>query len=311
TLAAPTASSPIGGATVTQARPTLVINNAVATGSPGTVRYRFEVSDQPSFPNDPVRTFTADGVAQGSGSTTSWQLTRDLGTDVLWYWHARATNGSNITSDYSATETFRTPTTCTYAISPATLNINSTSATATIAVTTGANCSWTASTTSSFITILSGAAGTGPGSVFIAVPDNPGAARTGTVTIGGQTFTLSQAGASVAASFQFFDPGTTSGPVTACRLRSLSTPAGATTCTLQSNSQPIGTSSITNYSWQVQYTYGTNGVTLTQSGSSPTFSFQDMCGKTGSSDTGASTPLQVILTVTDSSGNTATVSSGS
>src|SRR5262249_61693691 len=75
TLAAPTASSPIGGATATQARPTLVINNAAATSSPGTVTYRFEVSDQSSFPNDPVRTFTADGVAQGSGSPPSSQLT--------------------------------------------------------------------------------------------------------------------------------------------------------------------------------------------------------------------------------------------
>ena len=74
-------------------RPVLVVNNAAASGNVGTVSYRFEVSDQSTFPNDAARTFTADGIAQGS-PTTSWTLNRDLGTDVLWYWHARATDGA-------------------------------------------------------------------------------------------------------------------------------------------------------------------------------------------------------------------------
>ncbi len=308
TLSAPTANSPIAGASVATSRPTLVVNNAAATGSVGTVTYRFEVSDLPTFPNDPVRTFTADGVVQGS-ETTSWTVTRDLGNDVLWYWHARATNGT-VTTDYSSTETFRTPTSCSYSLAPTTLSINSTSATATIAVTTGPSCPWTATTTSSFITILSGGSGTGSGSVFIAIPDNPGQPRTGTVTIAGQTFTVNQAGAAVSASFQLFDPGTSgASPTTECRIRSSNVPGVPTTCTLQSNAFPIGTASIVNYSWQVQYAYG-NGSAI-QSSSSPTFSFQDTCGKAGATDDGAVIPLQVYLTVTDSAGNTATVSSGS
>src|SRR5262245_12911096 len=93
TLAAPTAQSPVGGATVPPGRPTLVVTNAAATGNVGTVTYRFEVSDLTSFPDDPFRTFTQDGVAQGSG-TTSWTLTHDLGPSVQWFWRARATNGT-------------------------------------------------------------------------------------------------------------------------------------------------------------------------------------------------------------------------
>jgi hypothetical protein len=191
TLSAPTAASPVRGETVTVPRPVLVVSNAPASGSVGAVSYRFEVSDLSTFPNDPVRTFTADGVPQGAG-TTSWTLTRDLGPDVLWYWHARATDGVS-TSGYSPTETFRTPTTCTYAISPTSANINSTSADLTVTVTTKSGCAWTATTASPFITIVSGASGSGSGSVFLTIPDNVGPQRTDTVTIAGLTFTVTQA----------------------------------------------------------------------------------------------------------------------
>src|SRR5439155_15388302 len=102
-LTAPSAKSPVGGQAVDPGRPTLVVNNASSTGAIGTVTYRFEISDQPTFPSDPVRTFTQDGVAQGSG-TTSWVVNHDLGASVLWYWHARATNGT-VTGAYSDVET--------------------------------------------------------------------------------------------------------------------------------------------------------------------------------------------------------------
>jgi hypothetical protein len=191
TLSAPTAASPVRGETVNVPRPVLVVNNAVASGNVGAVSYRFEVSDLSTFPDDPARTFTANSIPQGA-PTTSWTVNRDLGTDVLWYWHARATDGIS-TSAYSPTETFRTPTTCTYAISPTSVAINSTSADLTITVTTKNGCAWTATTTSTFITIVSGSTGSGSGSVFLTIPDNVGPERTDTVTIAGLTFTVTQA----------------------------------------------------------------------------------------------------------------------
>src|SRR5204862_5192912 len=45
---------------------------------------------------------------------------------------------------------------------------------------------------SSFVTITSPAAGVGPGIVFYNVPPNPGGARSGTLTIAGQTLTVTQ-----------------------------------------------------------------------------------------------------------------------
>src|SRR4029453_6847538 len=104
TLAAPTPRSPSGGQDV-ELRPTLVVNNAAATGNVGTVTYRFEVSSDSTFPNDPARTITQDGVAQGSG-TTSWPIPRDLTQGVVYFWRARATNGT-ITTPFSAVESFK------------------------------------------------------------------------------------------------------------------------------------------------------------------------------------------------------------
>jgi hypothetical protein len=64
-------------------------------------------------------------------------------------------------------------------------------------VTTNDNCGWSAASNASFITITSGASGSGTGMVTYAVDPN-GAAnqRVGTLTIAGQTFTVTQAGTS-------------------------------------------------------------------------------------------------------------------
>ncbi len=87
--------------------------------------------------------------------------------------------------------------TCTYSINPTSLAPAATGATAsTVTVTAGAGCAWTATTATSWITITAGASGSGPGAVVFNVAANTGAARTGSMTIAGQTFTVTQAAAS-------------------------------------------------------------------------------------------------------------------
>src|SRR5262245_4393905 len=67
--------------------------------------------------------------------------------------------------------------------------------TSTVGVTAGAGCNWTAVSNVSWITVTSGAAGTGAGSVGYAVAANTSTtARTGTMTIAGVTFTVTEAG---------------------------------------------------------------------------------------------------------------------
>jgi Putative binding domain, N-terminal len=309
TLAAPTAKSPVSGQLVDPGRPTLVVNNAAVTGTPGTVTYRFEVSDLATFPVDPVRTFTQDGVAQGSG-TTSWVVNRDLGKDVLWYWRARATNGT-VTSPFSSVETFSTGIPCTFTLSMTSVTTSATGGSVTINVATTDACSWNAVSNDGFIVLTSPSSGSGNGSLTFSVAANTGAARTGSVTISGQTITVSQAAGTassnnnVVASFQLFDPASQGGETTECRFRS--TVSSATTCTLRSNSYTLGTTGIVSQSWSVEYTYD---ATKTFTGTDPTLSFTDTCGKATATDDGVSQPLKVTLTVTDSAGNTATATAG-
>jgi hypothetical protein len=84
------------------------------------------------------------------------------------------------------------PPTCTYSISPAGQTVPALGGTGTVAVTTQATCAWTAVSNATWITVTSGAAGTGNGTVAFSVAVNTGAARTGTLTIAGQTFTVTQ-----------------------------------------------------------------------------------------------------------------------
>lgn len=87
---------------------------------------------------------------------------------------------------------------CTYSISPSSASPGAGGVTgSTVAVTAGAGCSWMAASNDGWITITSGSSGTGSGTVSYSVAVNSGVARTGTATIGGQTFTVTQAGAAV------------------------------------------------------------------------------------------------------------------
>jgi all-beta uncharacterized protein len=305
-LSAPTAASPVGGQQITVNRPPLVVNNATATGTVGAVTYRFEISDQPTFPNDAVRTFSVDGVPQTPGTTTG-VVPRDLGLDVLWYWHARATDGT-VTSAYSPTETFRTGSACTFSVSPSTASVSSSGGTVTITVTTGSTCSWTATSNAAFITVTAGASGTGNGTVTATVAPG-GSGQSGTLTVAGQTVTITQGSAGnggIVAGFRMLDPATTAGPSVECRVTSNT----GTVCTLESTSFPLGTNGLVGFAWTVQWTDG-DVQTRTQSGASPTFSFTWTCGGPASTTDGAAQPLAVTLTVTDSLGSTATAAAGS
>jgi len=93
---------------------------------------------------------------------------------------------------------------CTYAISPTSASVPASGGSGTVSVTTQTGCSWTASSNASWITISSGASGSGNGSVAYSVAANTGAARTGTLTIAGQTFTVNQAAAGVSYSYSYW-----------------------------------------------------------------------------------------------------------
>jgi hypothetical protein len=84
--------------------------------------------------------------------------------------------------------------TCTYSISPGNQNFSAAGGTGSVTVTTQSGCNWTATANQNFIGITSGTGGTGSGTVNYSVATNTGNARTGTITIAGQTFTVNQSG---------------------------------------------------------------------------------------------------------------------
>ncbi len=88
-----------------------------------------------------------------------------------------------------------TVTACSYVVTPGTLAFDNNGGTGTLTIASqgGASCTWNAATSAPWIT-FSTAAGTGSGSTVITVAANTsGLARTGTILVGGQAVTVSEA----------------------------------------------------------------------------------------------------------------------
>jgi BACON domain-containing protein len=86
---------------------------------------------------------------------------------------------------------------CSFSISPTSATFGAKAGGGSVTVSTTAGCGWTAVSNTGFITILSGASGTGSGTVNYSVSQNTsGSIRTGTMTIAGFTFNVTQAGSS-------------------------------------------------------------------------------------------------------------------
>jgi hypothetical protein len=81
---------------------------------------------------------------------------------------------------------------CSYAIAPMAQTLPGRGGDGTVAVTATAACAWTAASNIPWARVASGASGTGGGTVQFTADPNPGPARTGTFTIAGQTFTLTE-----------------------------------------------------------------------------------------------------------------------
>jgi hypothetical protein len=87
---------------------------------------------------------------------------------------------------------------CTYSIAPAEAAIGAAGGSLSFSVTTLTGCSWSAASSTPWISIASGTSGTASATVDLRIEANGGAARNGAVAVAGQTFTARQAGASSA-----------------------------------------------------------------------------------------------------------------
>ena len=138
---------------------------------------------------------------------------------------ARLTNGDLMTDGknditkprLNLTKALGLATTCTYSLAETSKSFASNSASASVAVMTGAGCTWSAAASTgnaTWIVVTSGSNGIGSGSVAYSVLANPNAAsRSGTITVAGITYTVNQSGAVGTAANILLNPGFEDGPV--------------------------------------------------------------------------------------------------
>jgi uncharacterized protein (TIGR03437 family) len=105
---------------------------------------------------------------------------------------AGAANPASVTlnSNLSITANFSP---CAYTLNPSTILVAAAGGSAVLNVSAPAGCQWTAATNSTWVAIVSGAAGSGNGQVFYSVVPNPDATRrTGSMTIAGSQVSVIQ-----------------------------------------------------------------------------------------------------------------------
>ncbi len=93
--------------------------------------------------------------------------------------------GGNQTANFTAAST------CTYSLNPTSADVADSAGSGSFTVSTQTGCEWTAQSSESFLDTSS--SGSGSGTVNYSYTANTGAARSATITVAGQTFTLNQA----------------------------------------------------------------------------------------------------------------------
>ena len=103
--------------------------------------------------------------------------------------------GPGGSSDSLPSNTFSMGLTCGSTLASGSASVAAAAGTGSVGVTIGAGCTWTATSNASWITVTAGATGSGSGTVSYSFTANTStSSRSGTITIAGQTYTVTQAG---------------------------------------------------------------------------------------------------------------------
>jgi hypothetical protein len=244
-----------GGASIT-----LTVARTGAAGGAVSVDYS-TVNGTATSGNDYTATSGTLNFADGETSKTiSIPILEDAiveGDETFNVTLSNATGGATLGSASSATVTINDNDTCSFSINPTGHASPASGDSGSVGVTSPVGCSWTAASNVSWITITSGASGSATGTVDYSVAANAGASRTGTLTIAGQTFTVTQAFATYTISGHISDSGGSDLPNTTVTLNDGATNTPTTTdaqgnysfANLAAGGDYIVTPSRTNYSF--------------------------------------------------------------
>jgi hypothetical protein len=139
-------------------------------------------------------TSTSLGNSINVGNVTSYTMT-GLSPGTTYYFAATAYDSSGDQSGDSNVLSYTVPSACTYSISPTSASFTSSGGTGSVSVTTQSGCAWTASSAASWMSITSGASGTGSGTMNYSVAANTGtSSQTAASSVAGLAFTVTEAG---------------------------------------------------------------------------------------------------------------------
>jgi hypothetical protein len=132
-------------------------------------------------------TSTTTGVCTVSGSTVTIVATGSCSIT------ASQSGNTNYNAATPVSQSFTVFPPCTLTLTSSSFSAIAPGGSSSVDVTASAGtCSWTAASNNSWLTITSGASGTGSGTVNYSFATNTAAARSGTLTIAGHTFTVNQ-----------------------------------------------------------------------------------------------------------------------
>jgi hypothetical protein len=161
-----------------------------ADGGPGQVSVTASATTCTWTATSGVPWITVTGGAAGTGNgTVAYQVAANDTTT------ARTGTLSVAGQVVTVTQPGKEPAPCTYQLTPTSVSVPAAGGDATTLLETAAHCTWTAASQAAWISVVSGTSGTGSATVRVLAPANPTTtARTGTVSIGGQTLQVTQPG---------------------------------------------------------------------------------------------------------------------
>jgi hypothetical protein len=128
------------------------------------------------------------------GNQTSYTLS-NLPDGKTYYFSATAYDQAGYESDFSNEVVYSAPPACTYSVSPTSRSSAPEGGTGTVNVTTQSGCIWTAISNGSWLVVTSNSSVTGNGTVnYSALSSSSASMRTGTLTVAGQSVTITQNG---------------------------------------------------------------------------------------------------------------------
>jgi glucose/arabinose dehydrogenase len=150
------------------------------------------LSDTPYLNGDIFRIQLADGHAQYFKNGLLQRTGGNTAATAQWQAAAFFNSLDSEIADAKLTGASIGGETCRYSLTPANQTFPAAGGTGTLQVATSAGCAWTAVPNANWLTITSGANGSGSGTLSFRVAANTGLQRTGTLSVAGQHFAVIQ-----------------------------------------------------------------------------------------------------------------------